>query len=143
MFNVKVDGKFLKTIFSKLRRVVFRTFELTAIDISGNIEENAPQDHGRLAGSFVLIKKNPRHFEIFTDVEYADVQDQGRPHYIIKPKEKKALRFVYKGDIVFAKKVKHPGLKGKHYVQKSIDRATANDRLLNFIHQAMSEEGLQ
>lgn len=126
----------------KMRRSVDRTTELASLDLYGNVKKNAPQDHGRLAGSFFVKKKGPRLYSVYSDVVYADVQDKGSDPYVIKPRRKKALRFVVKGQTIFAKRVKHPGIKGKRYVDKSIKQTTRPSRLGDFIHQALSEEDL-
>jgi hypothetical protein len=42
-----------------------------------------------------------------------------RPH-IIKPKNKKVLRFVIDGDVIFAKQVKHPGTKPNDFRKKGL-----------------------
>jgi len=48
-----------------------------------------------------------------------------RPH-IIKPRRKKALRFVKLGDFVFAKRVRHPGYRGDNFLQKAINETLNN-----------------
>ena len=60
-----------------------------------------------------------------TAVDYAfPVEFGSRPH-IIKPKTKKALRWKDKStnEYIFAKKVKHPGTKGRHFMLKGIQNA--------------------
>jgi hypothetical protein len=45
-----------------------------------------------------------------------------RPH-VIKPKNKKALRWAAGGAFAFAKKVNHPGYKGDPWLTRAADRA--------------------
>lgn len=45
-----------------------------------------------------------------------------RPHLIL-PKAKKALRFVGRGGVVFAKKVRHPGTKINDFISRNLHRA--------------------
>jgi hypothetical protein len=55
--------------------------------------------------------------------EVFDYVDSGTKPHIIKPRVRKALRFIWEkmGNIeVFFKKVKHPGIKAQHIVDKVI-----------------------
>jgi len=50
-------------------------------------------------------------FKVYSNAEYAPYLEFGTRPHIIKPVRRKALKFLYKGKIVFAKKVHHPGTK--------------------------------
>ncbi len=49
--------------------------------------------------------------KVFTRVKYAPFVEFGTRPHVIKPRRKKALRFVIDGKEVFAMKVNHPGSK--------------------------------
>jgi len=54
-----------------------------------------------------------------------------RPH-VIKPKNKKALRWVSGNGFVFAKSVKHPGYRGDNYLLRAATEAVRQfDRIVN------------
>lgn len=46
------------------------------------------------------------------------VEEDTKPH-VIKPKDKKFLRFKIGGKVIFTKKVDHPGTRGKHSFAKA------------------------
>lgn len=50
------------------------------------------------------------------------VEDGTRPH-VIRPRRKKALRFVQNGVVRFAKQVNHPGTKPRPFMKQARDRA--------------------
>jgi hypothetical protein len=54
---------------------------------------------------------NWRNFKVYSNAKYAPYLEFGTRPHIINPVRRKALRFLYKGKIVFAKKVHHLGTK--------------------------------
>lgn len=135
-----VTKKEFEQILPKIRQALDRSSSLTAQEVWGNLMEESPFDTGRLAGSWKLDQQAPRVFVVGTSVKYAAVQNDGRGPYDIYPKKASALRFKIGGKVIFAKHVRHPGIKGKHYVEESIDQA--NDRIAEFVDQAIEEVGL-
>lgn len=62
---------------------------------------------------------------IDVNVDYAGfVNDGTRPH-IIRPKNKRALRFVVDGRVVFATVVHHPGTRAKPFMDRAVAEVTA------------------
>lgn len=47
--------------------------------------------------------------------------EEGTRPYVIRPKSKKALRFVSGGKTIFAKRVDHPGIKARPVVGPTVD----------------------
>jgi hypothetical protein len=71
-----------------------------------------PVDTGRLRASgkmkFRIARNRPIGVVVYAVKYAAAVHDGSGPH-IIRPKKKKALRFVVAGRVVYATKVHHPG----------------------------------
>ncbi|MBS7531828.1 HK97 gp10 family phage protein [Hazenella sp. IB182353] len=117
--------------------------EYTATELWGNVRENSPTDHGRLAGSWQLRGSGTHKHLIYTNVTYARFQNDGTGIYgpkrrEITPVRAKVLAFEWNGKMVFAKSVK--GVQGKKYIEKSIDQT--EDRRKEFVEMAFEDVGL-
>lgn len=70
----------------------------------------------RLKNSVTFSKKSKNSIQTKTNLKHASYLNDGTAPHVIKPRRKKALRFVSSsGNIVFAKKVNHPGTKATHW----------------------------
>lgn len=121
------------------QQVLSRTVGYTAQEFARNVRRNAPVDHGRLAGSWKLDKISDEAWRLHTNVVYAETVSKGQPPHEIVPKTAKALRFEVNGQVVFAKRVKHPGTAGNPYVEESF--AQALTRRNEFIRRAIADAG--
>lgn len=130
----------LNKMIPQFRRALRRSHDLTAQDVWGNLREYSPQNHGRLAGSWVLQRQGEMYSTVGTSVKYALVQNDGSDPYDIFPRTASALMFTIGGSVIFAKRVRHPGIKGKKYIEKSIDET--NSRAREFVEMALDMEGL-
>lgn len=130
----------LDNMLPQFKRAMERSHDLTALDVWGNIMDNSPQDHGRLAGSWELNKMGGMHSTVSTGVKYALVQNDGSDPYEIFPRAGTALRFEIGGTVIFAKSVLHPGITGTKYIEGSI--AQTENRVSEFVQIALDEQGL-
>jgi len=94
-----------------------------------------PVDTGRLRNS-IKVKENERGLLIWM-VDYGQFVEFGSPPHIIKPKDKKYLKFEIgklerlKGkktgkNIVFAKEVKHPGSRPNPFIRNTLQTKLQN-----------------
>jgi hypothetical protein len=135
-FGIEVDLSQLGALAGKCRSALSRAFRDTALDLWGNVREEAPVRHGRLAGSFELEQVGDLDYRIRSAVKYAlAVQEGTQPHDII-PQQAKALRFEIGGQVIFAKRVRHPGTPANPYIDRAIDRTSR--RLDEFVDRAVS-----
>ena len=65
--------------------------------------------------------------EVFNDAEYAAAVHNGSGPYEIRPKKRRgrrgrpaALRFQINGQVVYARRVRHPGTKGRPWLQQAV-----------------------
>ncbi len=63
--------------------------------------------------------------EVYNDADYAAVVHDGSGPYTIRPRKKKALRFVVGGRTVFAKSVQHPGTRGRPWLARAGQEVSA------------------
>lgn len=91
-----------------------------AQDMTRFLMQNSPVDHGLLRQWFI-DSINDKEVHIRSPAEYALYQDQGTKPYTIRPKVgKKAL--YWSGADHPVRVVNHPGLKAKHFVDKSFEQ---------------------
>lgn len=99
--------------------VVEYALKLTATELWGQIAREAPVDHGRLAGSFLIEQQSPLRWMIYTLVEYALNVYHGTPPHTIFPVNAKAL--YWPGAPHPVKKVNHPGTAGNLFLDRAIE----------------------
>ena len=96
----QLEGPVLNHITGKL----VRSIEMIPAEAKGNTIEGSVQAGGGVAW-------------------YAIVQEEGVDHpWDIVPNKAKALRFMMGGNLVFARKVHHPPLPGKHFMRDTFER---------------------
>ena len=95
---------------------------------------NSPVDHGLLKKWFIesITDSEAR---IRTPAEYAQYVNDGTRPYVILPVNKQAL--YWEGADHPVKRVNHPGIKGQHFVEKSID--DVQGRLDTYFLKALEE----
>ena len=90
----------------------------TGQDLIRNLQINSPVDHGLLK-QWAVTSESDSEVTIQSPAIYAAAQNYGTGPYIILPKNKKAL--FWAGADHPVKMVNHPGIKGKHFVEDSIE----------------------
>ena len=150
MVQVTVDVD-TSTILDKLSpdkavQVQSKVVNLAAQDLVRNLMMNSPVDHGLLKSWFIdSIDDSEAHIK--TPAEYAVyVNDGTRPH-IIEPKGiglfhagqqlTKGAALYWEGAEHPVRRVHHPGIKGQHFVEKSID--DVQGRLDGYFLKALQE----
>ena len=107
---------------------------------------NSPVDHGLLKGWFIESLTDEEAV-IRTPAAYAQYVNDGTQPYIIEPKGiglfhagqqlTKGAALYWEGAEHPVKRVHHPGIKGQHFVEKSID--DVDGRLDGYFLKALSE----
>jgi hypothetical protein len=100
------------------KETITRGLQLTAQDLINNLMQNSPVDHGLLK-QWAVTSQTDNEIIIQSPAEYAVYQNYGTNPYIIQPKNRKAL--FWPGAEHPVKMVHHPGIKGKHFVEDSIE----------------------
>lgn len=140
MAGAEITQNDLKDMQDRLARATSQSHKLLAIEVWGNIRQNAPQDHGRLAGSFTLSGGDTESV-VGSAVEYAAVQEEGRGPYRIYPKNGPRMVFQINGSwVTITDYIDHPGIPAKKYIARSIE--DAQRRVPDFVTTALRQEGL-
>ena len=88
------------------------------------VRERAPRKAGKLARSIGSTVEGNRAL-VGVKVDYARFLEWGtRPHEI-KPRHARALRFVIRGRVVFARRVWHPGIRPRLFVLSAAEALRA------------------
>lgn len=131
----------LAEIGRAIEKATEEAVELLALEIWGNIREEAPVDHGLLAGSWQLSRAGALAWLIASQVEYAAHVETGTRPHVIRPKVPGGvLHFEVRGADVFARSVSHPGTAAQPYIGPSID--SAERRRVEFVRTALTRAGL-
>lgn len=117
----------IKSAFAQLNEAAKRgVIAKTAQDVFDYVEQQADTHtkEGALKRS-VYIKSVSGGYEIGHDeriAPHAKFVHWGTKPHVIKPKDKKVLRFVAGGKFAFAKSVNHPGYKGHPWLKDAVER---------------------
>ena len=102
----------VKLVTATTLRVFNRANVLTPVD-TGNLRA-----HNNMR---VLRTATRVTGEVFNDTDYARAVHNGNKAYTIRPKRRKALRWVSKGgDVVFAKSARHPARRGRPWLLRAL-----------------------
>lgn len=142
-FRLTVDPS-TREVIRKTERKVEKAHEgatqMLALDVWGNLGEEAPKDHGRLAGSFTIDRFGVLSWRVGTGVEYAEDVWRGTQPHVIEPVDASVLRFTVDGSFVYARRVDHPGTQPNDYVGRA--KKASERRRDDFIATQLSKVGL-
>ena len=96
------------------------------------LDRIVPVKTGKLARSQKVISStngNVLTADFIYPTNIANFTDAGTRPHIIRPKRASVLRFEVGGDIVFAKKVKHPGTRGTKWFSRTMTLANWQSEL--------------
>lgn len=82
-----------------------------------------PVDTGRLrAGNQFRVRREASRVvgEVFNNTAYARAVHDGSKAHTIRPKRRKALRFVIGGEVVFARSVRMPARRGRPWIARAL-----------------------
>ena len=115
--NTKINKE---EIIEKIKLVLFKSMlkmhELAVM--------NCPVDTGILRNSIVLKPMAPGYssYELGDGVEYGVDVEYGVSPHVIRPVNRKALKFTIDNKTIFSKKVMHPGTEAQPFFRPSLDQ---------------------
>lgn len=118
----------------KLTQAKAKGLEYSSQELIRVLMRNSPVDHGLLKSWFVESMTSDEAV-IKSPAEYAEWVNDGTQPYTITPNSKRAL--YWEGADHPVKVVHHPGIKGRHFVEDSLD--DVNGRLDGYFLRAISE----
>jgi hypothetical protein len=71
----------------------------------------------------VLVRRGGKILRLQNTASYAHAIDLGAKPHVIRPRRARALRFITRGKLVFARKVNHPGNKPYRFLYNAADAA--------------------
>ncbi|GAA2948129.1 hypothetical protein ACFPN0_15315 [Kitasatospora cinereorecta] len=118
--EVRIDPGVIARTLRLRNGVVARKLAQRTARTAGYAEREAP---GRM-GAFVSwrVEDNPRGLQGVITCDHPAtrfVLDGTRPH-LIRPRNKKFLRFEIGGEVVFTKLVRHPGTKPNNFLARAL-----------------------
>jgi HK97 gp10 family phage protein len=94
----------------------------SVVKIRTTAQSLVPVKTGMLKKSITMdISGTPPIGKVMVGQPYGKYVEYGTAPHTIVPVRAKALRFAVGGDIVFAKKVNHPGTKGKPFMEPALE----------------------
>jgi len=135
-FTIDINTSDLTTRLSpdKLTQAKQKGLEYSSQELIRVLMRNSPVDHGLLKSWFVESMTSDEAV-IKSPAEYAQWVNDGTQPYTITPTSKKAL--YWEGADHPVRVVHHPGIKGRHFVEDSLD--DVNGRLDGYFLRAISE----
>ncbi len=125
--------KVADVLMEKVKKAMVEALQESCLLVEGTAKELCPVDQGPLRASITYeVDKDTLQGTVFTNVEYAPMVEYGTRAHIIEPKDKSVLRFEVgkksrlsagKGgpNIVFSKRVHHPGTSASPFMRNSLD----------------------
>jgi len=124
--------------FSK-KNLLKANYEATKLVFLPAIIEETPKATGKLARDWQIRKNNKKVWIENKNSDLINWLDKGTKPYVIKPKDKKSLRWFSAGNIFFAKEVHHPGIKARRFVTKVFDNESMKAKLAEEIEKSITK----
>ncbi|MBA7493251.1 hypothetical protein ES702_03808 [subsurface metagenome] len=147
--SFKVDWKTWNAKLKKLNglpthmRVMSKSLTIFGIEKlrQGTPRSKLSGDHLADAWEFAIRGMSPIHIQIYNSMRNKEdilrILEFGSPQHAIEPKEKKCLRFEWRGKIVFTKHVEHPGT--RDYAMIAQTRADMMSRFVRLREMVVKE----
>lgn len=120
MFSVRYNFQEWYVFKQKLdKQILSEAIHELAEYCAEQISEYAPVRTGLLAGS-VKIEKRELYAVVGPTAYYAPFVEFGTKPHMIYPRRARALRFEVGGEVVFAKRVSHPGTQAQEFVKQAV-----------------------
>ncbi len=125
-FSVTIDTSDYDTkigrLQSGLRQMPRLMLEQGSAVIENDLKRNVPVRTGRLRDS-ITREVFENHAIVRTNSGYGRYVNDGTQPHIIYPKHGRFLRFEIEGKTIYAKRVRHPGFTGRHFVESTISES--------------------
>lgn len=144
-----------KIIEAKVKQAARQSLKETALIAEGLAKQYCPVDNGALRASITHeVDEEAMEAWIYTNLDYAPFVEFSTSAHIIRPKNKKVLKFEVgrkerlgrqnqtgkqqQQNIVFAKEVRHHGTTEQPFIRPAADQGTGifKQRLINNIRKA-------
>ena len=132
--DIDMNGLTGKLTSDNVAEVKRRGLEYSSQAMIRELMINSPVDHGLLK-SWFLESIDDEEAHIKTPAEYAIFVNDGTGPYVIEPVNAQAL--YWEGAEHPVKRVHHPGIQGRHFVEDSMD--AVEGQLDGFFLKALSE----
>jgi HK97 gp10 family phage protein len=113
-----------------------RAMVASVVDIKQTAQDLVPVRTSQLRTSITeIVHDNPLMGTVSVGQPYGKFVEFGTAPHVIVPRNAKALAFTVGGKLVFAKKVNHPGTKGKPFMQPAFEQNRQN--VLDYFQRAV------
>lgn len=89
----------------------------------GRFKDRTGKLRAGIVAEFVRSSENSARWDIVSTAKYSKFVESGTRPYVIVPVRATALRFVINGQVIFAKKVRHPGSAARSFMSQAYLKA--------------------
>lgn len=136
---ITVDISRLNQLSSMIGSAMPDIIEKVATEVLQEVEKRTPMKTGNLRSNWIITKQG-NNYIVENDTSYARYVVEGtRPHDIF-PRNSSVLAFQWHGNMVFAKRVHHPGTSPNPFVEDAVHEVENNLDLI--VERGLREAGL-
>lgn len=124
--HLRLDNKALDSFLNSPTGPVGRHMRRIGLQILIGARAMVGRDTHRLAESLTMRHERTarsQFVKVGSDVNYALVHHEGASPHVIEPGPGRIVRFSSGGRVVYAKRVEHPGFRGRKYLTVPMRRA--------------------